>query len=141
MRSQAASFEGGRVIIVLCTMFLVSSTINASLFYIAWLDTFWIDIVYRVIYDLAFAQHFSFIFFKVLLLAYAPTTSNTFWFPDTVYEMSPGLCICYPLCLKKYSYFSRCNSGCISPFCEGSLWPQHDVDYSFFSSMLPCVYI
>ena len=39
------SFEGDWGIIVLCTMFLVSSSINVSIFHSAWLDTFWTDLI------------------------------------------------------------------------------------------------
>ena len=41
-----AYFEKDRGIIVLCTMFLVSSSINVSIFHITWLDNFWTDLVY-----------------------------------------------------------------------------------------------
>ena len=43
MRFQSACFKGNWGIIVLCTMFLVSSSINVSIFHITWLDTFWTD--------------------------------------------------------------------------------------------------
>ena len=43
MRSQGAYFEGDRGVIVLCTMFLVSCSINV--FHVTWLDTFWTDLV------------------------------------------------------------------------------------------------
>ena len=46
VRSHGAYFEGDWGIIVLCTTFLVSSSINASIFHIIWLDTFWIDLIY-----------------------------------------------------------------------------------------------
>ena len=46
VRSQGAYFEGDWGIIVLCTMFLVSSSINVSIFHITWLDTFWTDLVW-----------------------------------------------------------------------------------------------
>ena len=36
-------FKGNWVFIVLCTMFLVSSSINVSIFHVTWLDTFWTD--------------------------------------------------------------------------------------------------
>ena len=45
VRSQGAYFEGGQGIIVLCTMFLVSSSINVSIFHSVWLDTFWTDLL------------------------------------------------------------------------------------------------
>ena len=38
--SQCAYFEGNWGVTVLCTMFFVSSSINVSIFYITWLDTF-----------------------------------------------------------------------------------------------------
>ena len=41
VRSQGAYFEGDWGIIILCTMFLVSSSVNVSIFHSAWLDTFW----------------------------------------------------------------------------------------------------
>ena len=44
VRSQGAYFEGDWGIIVLHTMFLVSSSVNVSIFHITWLDTFWIII-------------------------------------------------------------------------------------------------
>ena len=40
VRSPGASFEGDWGIIVLCTVFLASSSINVSLFQIKWLSTF-----------------------------------------------------------------------------------------------------
>ena len=43
VRSQGAYFEGYWGIIVLWTMFLVSSSINVSVFHMTWLDTFWTD--------------------------------------------------------------------------------------------------
>ena len=59
VRSQSAYFEGDWGVIVLCTMFLVSSSINVSIFHITWLDTFWTDLVYFLIFcmldDLSFA--------------------------------------------------------------------------------------
>ena len=39
VRSQGAYFDGDWGIIVLCTIFLVSSLINVSIFHIKWLDT------------------------------------------------------------------------------------------------------
>ena len=45
VRSQGAYFEGDWGVIVLCTMFLVSSSINVSIFHITWMDTFWIGLV------------------------------------------------------------------------------------------------
>ena len=44
VRSQGAYFEGDWSIIVLCTIFLISSSINVSIFYSTWLDTFWTDL-------------------------------------------------------------------------------------------------
>ena len=35
-------------VIFLCTMFHISSSINVSIFHIAWLDTFWKDLIYFV---------------------------------------------------------------------------------------------
>ena len=49
VRSQGAYFEGDWGIIVLCTMFLVSSSINVSIFHITWLNTFWRDLVHYLI--------------------------------------------------------------------------------------------
>ena len=43
VRSQGAYFEGDWGVIVLWTMFLVSSSINVSVFHIAWMDTFCTD--------------------------------------------------------------------------------------------------
>ena len=40
VKSKGASFEGNWGDTVLCTMFLVSSSVNVSLFCITWLDTF-----------------------------------------------------------------------------------------------------
>ena len=45
VRSLGAYFEGDWGVIVLCTMFLVSSSINVSILHITWLDTFWTDFV------------------------------------------------------------------------------------------------
>ena len=39
VRSQGACFEGDWGVIVLCTVFLVSSSINVSTFHVIWLDT------------------------------------------------------------------------------------------------------
>ena len=47
VRSHGAYFEGDWGITVPCTMFLVSSSINVSLFHITWLDTFWTDLIYQ----------------------------------------------------------------------------------------------
>ena len=44
-RSQGAYFEGDWGVTVLCTMFLVSSSRNVSIFHITWLRTFWTDLV------------------------------------------------------------------------------------------------
>ena len=41
-----AYFEGDWGVIVLCTVFLVSSSINVSVSHIIWLNTFWTDLVY-----------------------------------------------------------------------------------------------
>ena len=41
VRSQGAYFERDRGIVVLCTIFLVSSSINVSIFHSTWLDTSW----------------------------------------------------------------------------------------------------
>ena len=49
VRSQGAYFEWDWGIIVLCTMFLVSSSINVSIFHITWLNTFWRDLVQYLI--------------------------------------------------------------------------------------------
>ena len=46
VRSQGAYFEEDWGIIVLCAMFLVSSSINISIFHITWLNTFWIGLDY-----------------------------------------------------------------------------------------------
>ena len=45
VKSQGAYFKGDWGIIVLCTMFLVSSSVNVSVFNITWLDTFWTDLI------------------------------------------------------------------------------------------------
>ena len=45
VRSQGAYFEGDRGVIILCTMFLVSSSVNVSIFHSIWLDTFWTDFI------------------------------------------------------------------------------------------------
>ena len=50
VRSQGAYFEGDWGVIVLCTMFLVSSSISVFYFHITWFDTFWTDLVYISIY-------------------------------------------------------------------------------------------
>ena len=46
--SQGAYFEGDWGIIVLHTMVLVSFSINASIFHVTWLDTFWTDLIYSL---------------------------------------------------------------------------------------------
>ena len=52
VRSQGTYLEGDRGIIVLCTCFLyiVSSSINVSIFHITWLDTFWTDLIFTAKY-------------------------------------------------------------------------------------------
>ena len=47
VRSQGAYLEGDWGVIVLCTVFLVSSSINISIFHSTWLDTSWTDFVYH----------------------------------------------------------------------------------------------
>ena len=42
------TFERDWGIIALCTMFLVSSSRNISLFHITWLDTFWTDLIHTL---------------------------------------------------------------------------------------------
>ena len=46
VRSQGAYSEGDWGIITLCTMFLVSSSINVSIFHVTRLDPFWTDLIY-----------------------------------------------------------------------------------------------
>ena len=46
VRSHSAYSEGEWGIIVLCTIFLVSSSINVSIFLSTWTDTFWTDLVF-----------------------------------------------------------------------------------------------
>ena len=48
VRFSGAYFEGDWGVIVICTMFLVFSSINVSIFHITWLDTFWTEIVNRI---------------------------------------------------------------------------------------------
>ena len=50
VRSQGVYFEGDWGVIVLCTMFLASSSINVYIFHTTWLDIFWTDYIY--IYNL-----------------------------------------------------------------------------------------
>ena len=50
VRSQGAYFEGEWGVIVLCTMFLVSSSMNASIFHITWLDTFWTGLIFLCLF-------------------------------------------------------------------------------------------
>ena len=45
VRSQGAHFEGDWSIIILCTMFLIFSSINVSIFHITWLETCWTELV------------------------------------------------------------------------------------------------
>ena len=45
VRSQGAYFERDGGILVLCTVFLVSSSINVSIFHIIWLDNFWTNLI------------------------------------------------------------------------------------------------
>ena len=47
VRSQGVYCEGDWGVIVLCTTFLVSSSINVSIFHNTWLDTFWTDLMYH----------------------------------------------------------------------------------------------
>ena len=47
MRPQGAYLVGDWDGIVLCTIFLVSSSINVSVFLITWLDTLWTDLVFH----------------------------------------------------------------------------------------------
>ena len=42
--------EGNWGVIVLCTMYLLSSAINVSIFHSTWLETFWTDLTYAVEY-------------------------------------------------------------------------------------------
>ena len=51
VRSQGAYSKGDWGIIVLCTMFLVSSSVNVSIFHITWLDTFWTDLLYFYVFS------------------------------------------------------------------------------------------
>ena len=43
VRSQGASFEGdwGIIVLVHCFLYIVSSSVSVSIFYIIWLNTFW----------------------------------------------------------------------------------------------------
>ena len=50
VRSQGAYFEEHWGVIFLCTMFLVCSSINVSIFHITWLDTFWANHICICIY-------------------------------------------------------------------------------------------
>ena len=45
VRSQGAYFEEEWGVTILCTVFLVSSSINVSIFHSVWLDTQWTDLV------------------------------------------------------------------------------------------------
>ena len=45
VRFQDAYLDGDWGVTVLCTMFLVSSSINVSIFHSTWLDTFWTDLI------------------------------------------------------------------------------------------------
>ena len=55
VKSQGTYFERDWGVIVLCTMFLVSSLINVSIFHTACLDTFWTDLVCLVCLFLCWA--------------------------------------------------------------------------------------
>ena len=46
VRSQGAYFEGDWGIIVICTRFPASSSVNISTFDITWLDTFWTGLIH-----------------------------------------------------------------------------------------------
>ena len=46
VRFQSTYLEGVWGDIVLCTMFLASSSINVSIFHIIWLDPFWTDLIH-----------------------------------------------------------------------------------------------
>ena len=50
VRSQGAYFEGDWGVIVLRTMFLVSSSINVSILHITWLNTFFKDLGYYILF-------------------------------------------------------------------------------------------
>ena len=45
VRSQGAYFEGYWGIVMVCFLYLVSSSINVSIFPVTWPDTFWTDLV------------------------------------------------------------------------------------------------
>ena len=63
VRSQGAYSEGDWGVIVLCTIFLVSSSINASSFHRMWLDTFWTGLVGHLSYTAGTEKSISHIFF------------------------------------------------------------------------------
>ena len=50
VRSQGAYFEGdwGIIVLLQCFLYLVSSSINVSIFHIKWLDTFWTYLIYSL---------------------------------------------------------------------------------------------
>ena len=48
VRSQGTYLEGGWGVIVICIMFLVSSSTNVSIFHSTRLDTFWTDLMYSI---------------------------------------------------------------------------------------------
>ena len=57
VRFQHAYFEGDWDVIVLCTMFLVSPSINVSSFHITWLGTSWTELICVYIYPLYTYTH------------------------------------------------------------------------------------
>ena len=77
MRSQGAYFEEDWGVIVLCTMFLVSSSINVSNFHITWLNTFWKDIyIYTHLY--IFIYVYEYIWMCIYIHIYSYTHSHIY---------------------------------------------------------------
>ena len=61
VRYHGACFEGDWGPIVLCTMFLISPSINVSIFHITWLDTFWTDLTYQIwLSNVSGSYHFNY---------------------------------------------------------------------------------
>ena len=54
MKCQCAYFEGNWDIIVLCTTFLISSSINVSVCHITWLDIFWTNLMFKIVIGIFF---------------------------------------------------------------------------------------
>ena len=93
VRSQGAYFEGYWGVIVLCTMFLVSSSINVSIFHITWLDTLWTDLIsLSLIYTHTHTHTHTLIGNIVLLFIYMSFIFNLIFIAFFHYLLVPLYC-------------------------------------------------